>query len=315
MKKTVQIVTLPLNKEGWNKGDIVEFITNSLKRDVVIAKVDCFDEFSISISPNYKNLQLLVLSDDEIQEGDCWINTNSGHIDNEWELNMHPMYKKIIASYPQLEGTLPISKETVQNWIDASTPEEGSVTIDKEFDDWYELMELKSYPNWKPVVDTKGNLLLEFGNQIDRNYPEEYELTQEDAKEWCESIQPSVDPIEEAVEKYRNQWKTGDKFDDIDTEDKAYNAGENYRNGYKDGWEANPANQTVESQKEVIKGYQDAVEALKDIIYAYKELVSNTWDDNDMVDFFLFVISKKRYSDDFNEITSLLEKYKQIKDK
>ena len=302
MKKTIQIVTIPLNKEGFSKDALIK------RQPPQITQYMISDKFSNAITESiWQSQQLLVLSDDEVQEDDIrysfddkdWYHTSS----SDFEDGIQPC-KKIIASYPQIEGTLSISKETVQAWIDAGTPEEGSVTIDKEFDDWYELMELKSYPNWKPVVDTKGNLLLEFGNQIDRNYPEEYELTQEEAKEWCESIQPSVDPIEEAVKSYTKEAKLRIGVDSWVLDE-----------AFKAGWEANPANQTVEAQKEVIKGYQDAVEALKDIIYAYKELVSNTWDDNDMIDFFLFVISNKRYSDDFNEITSLLEKYKQIKDK
>ena len=195
MKKTAQIVTVPLNKEGWNKGDIVEFITNSLKRDVVIAKVDCFDEFSISISPNYKNLQLLVLSDDEVKEEDWYtlIIADKGVVGRKlFKCHERPIdpdnATKVIASYPQIEGTLPISKETVQAWIDAGTPEECSV--DKH--EWSTVLNdsitikhlVKN--NWKLVkselpkppfddalmyyyerntLDPQGNLLLEFPEQ------------------------------------------------------------------------------------------------------------------------------------------------------
>lgn len=270
MKKTVQIVTLPLNKEGWNKDALIK------RQPPQITQYMISDKFSNAITESiWQSQQLLVLSDDVILSGNkfVWLDGLDQGVYTAIPMEDYigrgeipvgligETGRKVIASYPQLEGTLSypnietlsISKETVQAWIDAGTPGEGSVTIDKEFDDWYELMELKSYPNWKPVVDPQGNLLLDFGNQIDRNYPEEYELTQEEAKEWCESIQPSVDSIEEAVEKYRNQWKTGDKFDDIDTEDKAYNAGENYRNGYKDGWEANPVNKQVELYEQFIK--------------------------------------------------------------
>ena len=170
MKKTVQIVTIPLDKDSWSKGDI---IINDEHTFIAIYNSEGFGDWQAQ--------QLLVLCDDEIQESD-WIihddrillhvvevrkvaNTLYGK-DNDGYILSH--CKKIIASYPQIEGTLPISKETVQAWIDGGIPKEGSVemvgrcplqTCDnpacrKECQEVEMVCKL-----WK------GNLLLEFGKK------------------------------------------------------------------------------------------------------------------------------------------------------
>ena len=185
MKKTVQIVTILLDKEGWSKNDIV-MMSGTIQFPIYAMESDIDD---------CQAQQLLVLSGvtDEIEEGD-WIihddrillnvvevrkvaNTLYGK-DNDGYILSH--CKKVIASYPHIEGTLPISKETVQAWIDAGTPEEGSV----EVVDWNCLRpdickcynQQKFYPYCKyykdsngTKLDSKGNLLLEFDKGITRS--------------------------------------------------------------------------------------------------------------------------------------------------
>ena len=199
MKKIVQIVTIPLDKKGWDKDDLIKLIhgTNIYKYPFALAKRDI--DFEVI---NWQTQQFLVLDDNEPKISD-WVlystdadnkmsgstcpsrlcrlvaikedenndspngkiyiaKTNSGYVNTIYLDKL----SKIIASYPQLEGTLPISKETVQAWIDAGTPGEGHTNIDEDYDDWYEQMELTSYPSWKPKLDTQGKLSLGF-NDID----------------------------------------------------------------------------------------------------------------------------------------------------
>jgi len=193
---TAQIVTIPLNKEGWNKGDLI----NNGSLGYSLALYD--NKAGID---DWQAQQLLVLSNDEIQETCNWYFDDTNQLrknvmfDKEY-WSKRKKYKAVLASYPQLPNTLPIAKETVQVWIDSDTPIEGSVETDKEFDDWYEQMELNSYPSWKPTVDPQGNLPLNFDKPIDKNYPEEYELTQNEAKEWCQSVQTNQKNIENAAQ-------------------------------------------------------------------------------------------------------------------
>jgi hypothetical protein len=248
MKKTVQIVTIPLNKEGWSKGDLIKLIAGTPYLGGSYFALA--GRYIKEKATNYQRQQLLVLSDDEIQKGDVRLLPKEHSMGRIWKIandlrnNTFRMrasdgacqiyhretlingteYGKIIASYPQLEGTLPISKETVQAWIDSGTPGEGSIK--------YAEIE----PN-KLLGDSDGNLLLEFGNQIDRNYPEEYELTQDDAKEWCESIKPPI-PTDEEIEK-----KATDKYPIIEEEnygnviviieDSLYEERQGFVKGYK----------------------------------------------------------------------------------
>jgi len=201
MKKTLQIITVPSHKEGWDKNDLLKLISGKSfdECDWVLAG----RENDNMVEGNWQAQQLLVLSDDEIQEGDWFGHTEMkklyragivSKLSNDVECTIHDCYipiryaRKVIASYPQLEGTLPISKETVQSWINAGTPGEGSV--DKQ--EWSTVLNdpitithlVKN--NWKLVkselpeppfddalmyyyerdkLDTKNNLLLEFEQQ------------------------------------------------------------------------------------------------------------------------------------------------------
>jgi hypothetical protein len=197
MKKTVQIVTIPLDKEGWSKGDIIND-----------GKFTSIGIYSSEGFGNWQPQQLLVLSDDEVELGDIGkivkypfgigktIEHGGNHgievecitctlVDNIYNVvagtkgrfSSEDVYE-ILASYPQIPGTLPISKETVQIWIDSGTPEEGSV----EVVDWNCLRpdickcynQQKFYPYCKyykdsngTKLDPQGNLLLKFGKNIE----------------------------------------------------------------------------------------------------------------------------------------------------
>ena len=161
MKKTVKIVTIPLNKSGK------------------LAKKDTSDKYELAEGETvfvngfgYTPQQLLVLSDDEIQGGDMNFNETlmeeAVHkcivVNNCKDLGC----KKIIASYPHIEGTLPISKETVQAWIDAGTPGKGSVDFELvrpcDLRDDQPEKEDKILTYFR--IGSQGNLLLEFEPQV-----------------------------------------------------------------------------------------------------------------------------------------------------
>ena len=167
MKKTVQIVTIPLDKEGWKVGDLIKLTVGipylggsyfSLAKRYIKEK-----------ATNYQAQQLLVLSDDEILKGDWYLFDNvylrkdGGYVEDK-----DHRYKKVIASYPQIEGTLSISKETVQAWIDSGTPEEGSVDMlywcknGDSLAGCEKQTHCNCSDNTEADIDSKGNLLLEF---------------------------------------------------------------------------------------------------------------------------------------------------------
>lgn len=134
MKKTVQIVTIPLNKQGFSINDLIKKPALGAAGEVERWKISYYG-MSTGI---WQAQQLLVLSDEEIQEEDKFIdgfNKVDTYITGEFKPNKS--CKKIIASYPHIEGTLPISKETIQVWIDAGTPEEGVVEKDIDCQAYY----------------------------------------------------------------------------------------------------------------------------------------------------------------------------------
>jgi hypothetical protein len=170
MKKTVQIITVPLFKKGWSKGDIIND-----------GKFTSIGIYSSEGFGNWQAQQLLVLSADEIQEGDCayydtgniqpcnsalWGKKDAARC--ELDRKAYGDCKKIIASYPQIEGTLSISKETIQEWINAGTPGEGTVDtanicLQTGISCGYPCngdCDEKAYKEY--VYDPQGNLLLEF---------------------------------------------------------------------------------------------------------------------------------------------------------
>jgi hypothetical protein len=173
LTQTVQIVTIPLDKQS-NFG---------IFKDVEDGEI-IFMDTSIKDNPYWQAQQLLVLSDDEIQKGDIChdycdagqppykhligkclsVDKTNGWIEFKDYKTGLGWCKKIIASYPQLEGTLRISKETIQTWIDAGTPGEGSVEIDDTI--YCSVVKGKVKYGDPTKLDPQGNLLLEFGKKV-----------------------------------------------------------------------------------------------------------------------------------------------------
>jgi hypothetical protein len=264
MKKTVQIVTIPLNKEGWGKGDICSHTLTSIDKKYLIAANDNPD------GENGRAQQLLVLSDDEIQEGDIChdycdagqppykhligkclsVDKTNGWIEFEDYKTGLGWCKKIIASYPQLPGTLPISKETVQAWIDAGTPGEGSVEIGDTI--YCSVVKGKVKYGDPTKLDPQGNLLLEFGKKVcsekeilkKLRYAETPELKDSFLQELSHDIRekqskPSVPTDEEILKKSlehsNNLYNSDDKCkDNILSEHQLWeNCLRDYEAGYK----------------------------------------------------------------------------------
>jgi hypothetical protein len=207
MKKTAQIVTIPLDKEGWSKDELLKHIIKDTTQYSQVGDYKLINGGNSLNAKCWQPQQLLVLSDDEIQEGDSVYDLVNNRVELIIGVNKESEVckfkggafdlkytKKLIASYPQIEGTLPISKETVQAWIDNGTPEECSV--DKH--EWSTVLNdsitikhlVKN--NWKLVkselpkppfddalmyyyerntLDPQGNLLLEFDKKIINTLP------------------------------------------------------------------------------------------------------------------------------------------------
>jgi hypothetical protein len=196
LTQTVPIVTIPLDKQS-NFG---------IFKDVEDGEI-IFMDTSIKDNPYWQAQQLLVLSDDEIQKGDSFlekditegfdkaiISKSGGCIPRCW-------IKKIIASYPQIEGTLRISKETVQAWIDAGTPGEGSVEIDDTI--YCSVVKGKVKYGDPTKLDPQGNLLLEFGKKIINTLP--YPELVKEISEYYKDVKiveekPSI-PTDEEIKK------------------------------------------------------------------------------------------------------------------
>jgi hypothetical protein len=178
MKKTVQIVTIPLGKEGWRNEDLILYNPKDGRKSFYMTAVGDGQNNVDEFGDTWQAQQLLVLSNDEIQENCDWYLDDTNQLrknvvfDKEY-WSTRKKYKAVLASYPQLPNTLPISKETVQAWIDSGTPVEGRVEtitkdeakriwllcgIDGKIDD-------NDY-NEKPCVGPQGNLLLEFEEEI-----------------------------------------------------------------------------------------------------------------------------------------------------
>ena len=163
MKKTVQVVMLPTKNKSSFIYKYDEDYYHIKKNQVVFEE---FNPYSTSIAQ-----QLLVLSDDVTSEGDLLHSYGKIYVsvgkNNPLEHENSP--KKIIGSYPQIEGTLPISKETVQAWINVGTPVDASVEIKHKSigrntigtTPAGEPIKMNSFIE-TPKLDSQGNLLLEF---------------------------------------------------------------------------------------------------------------------------------------------------------
>lgn len=172
MKKTVQVVMLPTKNKSSFIYKYDEDYYHIKKNQVVFEE---FNPYSTSIAQ-----QLLVLSDDVTSEGDLLHSYGKIYVsvgkNNPLEHENSP--KKIIGSYPQIEGTLPISKETVQAWIDAGTPVDASVEIKHKSigrntigtTPAGEPIKMNSFIE-TPKLDSQGNLLLEFAQPFKSTMP------------------------------------------------------------------------------------------------------------------------------------------------
>lgn len=167
MKKTVQIVTIPLDKEGWSKNDIV-MMSGTIQFPIYAMESDIDD---------CQAQQLLVLSDDDVQVGDVYEYHGSVAKYESDTHAKHPHFRNVIASYPHIDGTLPISKKTVQAWIDSGTPEGGSIEIKHKstgrntigITPAGEPIKMNSFIE-TPKLDSQGNLLVEFTNREQYGY-------------------------------------------------------------------------------------------------------------------------------------------------
>jgi hypothetical protein len=148
------IVTIPLNKDGWNPGDLIKQNSSDISFTIALYNNEIRD-FSF-----YTPQQLLVLdNEDDPKIGDivkypygigkviehqgsygtevkclrCTLERNPFNVvvGDESRFSDYDVFT-IIASYPHIVGTLPISKETLQRWIDNSAPKEGSVEREHE---------------------------------------------------------------------------------------------------------------------------------------------------------------------------------------
>jgi hypothetical protein len=200
MKKTVQIVTIPLDKEGYDTNDLIKKPEFDAAGEIERWRLAHYNT-NVGI---WQAQQLLVLSDDEIQKGNYFLEKDiteqgfeNASIQKCEGLIPRCWIKKVIASYPQIEGTLPISKETVQAWIDAGTPGEGSVgfiTNTKNHTEKYSVY----FP------DPQGNLLLEFGEKDEDYYDEDiYDAVIDFRKKHPEKVsvvKPSI-PTDEEIDR------------------------------------------------------------------------------------------------------------------
>jgi hypothetical protein len=220
MKKTVQIVTIPLNKSGK------------------LAKKDTSDKYELAEGETvfvngfgYTPQQLLVLSNDGIFPKDNLYGDGKLVVaNNEWSGETNIEWKKVIASYPHIEGTLPMSKETVQAWIDSGTPEEGSVgfiTNTKNHTEKYSVY----FP------DPQGNLLLEFGEKDSLKNIMSTGYKWETIEEFADSFKPSKAsiPTDEEIERKAHNNYTYGYLMSIGSRDRSIyeEKKESYTSGYK----------------------------------------------------------------------------------
>ena len=151
MNKTHKVHYAPMNKVGFEKGEIIKCVRSSDTVDLPIGKLMIADTNSILIiNHNDWQAQQLVIIDEkaEIKVGD-WIITPlyrneeiiemglpSKCLEN---LNPNKYTLKVIASYPLLSGTLPITKIDVE-YIIANQLTRVEVVMEGESykQEWYQ---------------------------------------------------------------------------------------------------------------------------------------------------------------------------------
>ncbi len=155
MKKTVKIVTIGFVADFCKPDDLVKVVQESA--GLTPKTGTYFISHRYADSAYLKPHRLLILSDE------VPATTPTEFIHNG---------KRIIASYPQLHNTLPVPKETVQAWIDAGCPNEGSIEEKREFknfgvpdgdEDDGDCFGSSVYEN-VIQLDSSGNLLLTLAN-------------------------------------------------------------------------------------------------------------------------------------------------------
>jgi hypothetical protein len=253
MKKTVQIVTIPLDKEGWGNNALLKRQPPQIDQYIIA------DKGSNPITESiWQAQQLLVLSDDKIQLNDMYYASGSRTLeysvfkaDTERlvKIGNELSVKKVIASYPQIEGTLSISKKTIQEWIDAGTPGEGSVEIDDTI--YCSVVKGKVKYGDPTKLDPQGNLLLEFGKKVcskkeilkKLRYAETPELKDSFLQELHDirekQSKPSIltnEEIEKKAEQSATEWLKASYNPDIHDEEKENWAKQDYCCGYEDGY-------------------------------------------------------------------------------
>lgn len=127
MKKNVEIITIPSHSES----SLLKIITTAMNyRGRRKGMVELHDSQHYK-SDYFQPLQLLILSNHKdnmdindivfmIKENDWYPYNPDDNISD---------YKKVIASYPHIEGTLPIDKKTIQAWLDNGTPNEAIIEM------------------------------------------------------------------------------------------------------------------------------------------------------------------------------------------
>lgn len=146
MKKILEIVTIPIDKKGFSEGDICKCITPLISDDIE-GEICIATHTSEVSSDHWEAQQLLVLSDDIVSIGDigkivkypwgigktiehegnlgievecikCTLTDNPYNVTDGSKARFSDIdVDEIIASYPQIEGTLPISREFLQEYV------------------------------------------------------------------------------------------------------------------------------------------------------------------------------------------------------
>lgn len=161
MKKAIRLVTIPLKKTGYSFGDLCKHVKQSWEGDdTPIGQMYLAVKNYSKENEYWQAQQLLILNDeDDSKVGDivqyafgvgrriehsgtygaeveCLICTLEDNIFNVAVGNQARFdeldVNTIIASYPQIEGTLPISKDVVKNWINNDMPNDGHMDYDSD---------------------------------------------------------------------------------------------------------------------------------------------------------------------------------------
>ena len=196
MKKTVQIVAVPLNKQGYNKKDLckkVGMVWEGDSKPIGTYVIAVKDNVSEEVNEYWQAQQLLVLSSNNEE----------------------------LASYPHIEGTLPISKETVQAWIDSGMPDSAEV---------------------KKKTGEQGNLILQFPSkdQLLKEQQDAQSAMWSDAEDKAlieEAFKPKQVPTDEEIDaKGREVYfrRTGVVFAEESRTDMVIGYREGYKQALKD---------------------------------------------------------------------------------